>query len=603
MAKWFITAKRADFAGIGQKFGISPVLARLIRNRDIILEDDIQKYLTGTIEDLYDPFLLKGIKETVVILAGKIAEGALTRVIGDYDVDGICAAHILSKGLNKLSGNVDAVIPHRMKDGYGLSDNLIKTAHADGINTIITCDNGIAAAAQIKLAKELGMTVIVTDHHEVPFTSADESNRTFILPPADAIVDPKQPDCPYPFKQICGAMVALKVIEALFTHMNVTMTDELRDELRCLAAIATVCDVMELTDENRILVQYGLKHLKECANIGVRSLIEVNAIGDKKLSAYHLGFIIGPCLNATGRLDTAERALSLLSATEKREAMNIAADLKELNESRKEMTKKELDKAILLVEKMFHEQDTEAFHGENKAMDAVLVLFLPDCHESLAGIIAGRIRERFCRPTFILTKSEEEIKGSGRSIDAYDMYEEICKCKDLFTKFGGHKMAAGLSMQQENIAEFHRRLNEQTILTKEDFEEKIQIDIALPLSYVNPKLIKEIEYLEPFGAANPKPVFAQKDVSLLSGRIMGKSGRAAKYKVLSSEGTHHEILYFGEIADFDTFLTQKFGKEKAEQLYKANNQTEPMNINITYYPDIAVYKGNEEIRIVMHNFC
>lgn len=610
MAKWFVTTKKADFEGIAKEFGISPILARLIRNRDIIEVQDIRKYLHGTVEDLYDPFLLKGMEKTVSILKEKITSCARIRVIGDYDADGICGTHILVKGLRTLGALVDTVIPHRIKDGYGLSDTLITEAFEDKIDTIITCDNGIAAAKQIKLAKDLGLTVIVTDHHEVPFTSEDEpeesDSRVYLLPPADALVDPKQPDCAYPYKQICGATVALKVVEALYIHMGVTITKELRDEFICLAAIATVCDVMELGDENRIIVKYGLEQIKKCGNVGIRALIDVNGIDDKKLSVYHIGFIIGPCLNAAGRLDTAERALSLLNTEDSREAANIANDLKNINESRKEMTAKEVDKAIAIVEEMFHEGSKTMFHGEKKAIDSVLVIYLPDCHESLAGIIAGRLREHFSRPAFVLTNGEEDIKGSGRSIEAYNMYDEMCKCKELFIKFGGHKMAAGLSMKPENIEELRQLLNQNTTLTEDDFIEKVKIDIAMPLSYISPGLISEFKLLEPFGVANPKPVFAQKDLRLISGQTMGKSGRAAKYKVIDEDNKQYEILYFGDIEAFNKFLSENHSAEQMKKLYQYNQhhpELKPMKINITYYPDIAVYQGNESLRIVMQNYC
>ena len=587
-SNWFVAAKKADFDKIGQTFNVSPIIARLIRNRDIIGNEDIRKYLSATIDELYDPFLLKGMAEAVAILAEKIRVSASIRIIGDYDVDGICAAFILFKGLSALGGKADTVIPHRMKDGYGLNDNLILEAYEAEIDTVVTCDNGIAADAPIALAKEKGMTVIITDHHEAPE----------VLPPADAIVDPNQPDCPYPFKQICGGMVALKVIEALHTHLNTVLPEKLRKELRCMAAMATICDVMELRDENRILVKYGLSQMSECENKGLKALIEVNGIDSKKLTPYHIGFIIGPCINATGRLDTAERALSLLKATDYREAVLIANDLKNLNENRKEMTAKWVSEAIEMSEKMFHEDEKSMFHK-------VLVLYLPDCHESLAGIIAGRVRERFHRPTFILTDGEEEVKGSGRSIDAYHMYDEMCKLKDLFMKFGGHKQAAGLSMRPENIEKFRQAVNENADLNEDDFIEKINIDIAMPLSYITPQLIREFELLEPFGMANSKPLFAQKDIILLKGQLMGKTGRAAKYKVVDGEGQRFELLHFGDIAAFDLFLCERFSKEQKEKLYQTyqNFENSPMKISITYYPDMVTYKGQESIRIVMQHYC
>ncbi|MCL2050148.1 MAG: single-stranded-DNA-specific exonuclease RecJ [Lachnospiraceae bacterium] len=582
MTKWFITAKKADFDEIGRKFGISPIIARLIRNRDIIKEEDIRTYLNGTIEEMPDPFLLKGMDKTVTILAQKIHAHAPIRIIGDYDVDGICAAFILYKGLTFLGGNAETAIPHRMKDGYGLNENLILEAIEAGIDTIITCDNGISAIEPIKLAKEKGQTVIVTDHHE----SSE-------LPPADAIVDPWQPGCPYPFKKICGGTVALKVIEALYAHLAAEIPKVLHDELFCFAAIATICDVMELCGENRILVKYGLAHLRKCENLGLKALIEVSAIASEKITPYHIGFILGPCLNATGRLDTAERALNLLMAADYAEAIKLADELKNLNENRKEMTLKGFEASVRAVD-------------ETK-LSAVLVLYLKDLHESLAGIVAGRLRERYCRPVFVLTDDAlgEGIKGSGRSIPAYDMYQEMCKCKELFTKFGGHKQAAGLSMIPDNIEKFRQALNENAFLCEDDFIEKINIDIAMPLSYVTKELIQEFDFLEPFGNGNPKPLFAQKDITLLNGRVMGKAKRAAKYTISDNDGKKHYLLHFGDIEAFDNFLCEKFSAEQKEALYKGYylNNDSPLKISITYYPDLVSYKGKEEIRIVIKDYC
>ena len=615
MAKWFISAKKADFDEIGRKFSISPILARLIRNRDITSDEDIRKYLYGTVDEMYDPYLLKGMKETVNILATKLSESASIRIIGDYDADGIAAATILLKGLNNLGGNVDAVIPHRVKDGYGLNENLVTEAKEAGIDTIITCDNGISAVEQIKLAKEMGMTVIITDHHEVSFEIDETGLRLYHLPPADAIVDPWQVDCPYPYKQICGAMVALKVIEALFDHLGKPIPEVLHEELRCLAAIATVCDVMELCDENRILVKYALKHLHKCENVGLRALFEVTGVGNRpdgtlsrNISPYHIGFIIGPNLNATGRLDTAARALELLKTTDYREAVNIAGELKSLNESRKEMTQQGVEAAIAMVEEMSQECEaflpTGALARQFYRMDSVLVLYMPDIHESIAGIIAGRVRERYHRPTFILTLSEGEVKGSGRSIETYHMYDEMCKCRELFTKFGGHKQAAGFSMPVENIDKFRISLNQNSTLGADDFVEKVNIDIAMPLSYITPCLIDELNLLEPFGIANPKPVFAQKDITFLKGWVMGKSGRAARYKVCDVEGKKHDILYFGDIEAFDRFLCEKFSPEVKDDVYRGFSlkQNPPAVINITYYPDMVTYNGKEDIRIVMQHY-
>lgn len=598
MAKWVVVTKRADFEGIGRKFAISPVLARLIRNRDIVAEEDIRKYLSGTAEELYDPFLLKDMDRAVSILAEKIASGAAIRVIGDYDADGICATHILIKGITSLGGRADTAIPHRMKDGYGLNDHLIADAAQAGIDTVITCDNGIAAAPPIQAAKALGITVIVTDHHEVPFEEGEDGKRVYVLPAADAVVDPKQEGCPYPCKQICGGVVAVKVVEALFRHMGQAIPAVLQEEIRCLGAFATICDVMELRDENRILVKYGLERMRRSANLGLRALIEVNGIREERLSPYHVGFVLGPCINATGRLDTAERALALLGATDYREAMALAADLKNLNESRKEMTRAMVEEAVHMVASGKQEDQGEREYQSDK----VLVLYLPHCHESLAGIVAGRVREHFGKPTFVLTDAEEEAKGSGRSIEAYDMYAEMCKCKELFIKFGGHKQAAGLSIKKENIGRLRQQLNENAVLTEADFEENIRIDIAMPLSYVSTELIRELDKLAPFGNGNTKPVFAQKQIRLIRGSVMGKNRNVGKYTIADADGRKFEMIYFGDVEAFHEFLAGRYSREAVARLYEGGALV-PMEISIAYYPDINSYQGKENIQIVMRGYC
>ena len=553
MAKWMVAAKKADFDKIAEKYHITPVMARIMRNRDLVEDADIEKYLHGNLEDLYDPLLMKGMKKAAEIIAEKIAEGARIRVIGDYDVDGICASYILITGLCMLGGNADTVIPHRIKDGYGLNEALVRDAAAEGVDTIVTCDNGIAAAPQIALAKELGMTVVVTDHHEVPFEEK-EGERTYLLPKADAVVDPKQQGCGYPFPGICGAVVALKLVQALFDRfgekeMPQSKRAEIMEEMFSFAALATVCDVMELRDENRIIVKYGLEFLGKTKNSGLRALLMVNGIEEKALSPYHAGFIIGPCMNATGRLDTAKRALELFSSKDWREAVTIAGDLKNLNDSRKQMTEEGLQAAIRQVE------------GSEIQKDRVLVVYLPDCHESLAGIIAGKVREKYGKPAFVLTKGEDGVKGSGRSIEAYHMYDEISACKELFTRYGGHKMAAGLSLPDEASVEvFRKRLNESCRLTDDDFEEVIHIDVPMPLFYANKEFIRELSCLEPFGTGNPRPLFARKGIRLLSGRKLGKNRNVGKYRIEDEAGNGYEMIYFGDMERFDLFLSEKFGR-------------------------------------------
>lgn len=588
MEKWFVAAKKADFNAWSKKLNISPVTARIIRNRDIFSEEEAEKYVNGTFLDMYPPELMVDMEEAAAIIERKIRSGKKLRVIGDYDVDGIMASHILTKGLRALAAEVDTVIPHRVRDGYGLNEQLITDAFTDGVNTIITCDNGIAAAPQIALAVSKNMTVVVTDHHEVPYTE-ENGQRVELLPPAAAVVDPKREDCTYPYKNICGAVVAYKLIALLLRRagMEPEQKQGLLDEFLQLAAVATVCDVMELLDENRIIVKEGLQRMQRCPCEGIRALLAVNGIEQEKLSAYHLGFVIGPCLNATGRLDTAARALALLSADDRRTAVQAAEELKEMNDSRKLMTMQGLEKAVAYVE-------------ENAiAQDKVLVVYLPDCHESLAGIVAGRLREKYGRPVFVLTRAEDGVKGSGRSVEGYDMYASMTACKTLFTKFGGHKMAAGLSMREEDIPALQKQLNETCSLTEEDFIEKVHIDVPMPLAYADKKLAEELQILEPFGTANPKPLFACKEVHFLSGKKMGAKENFARYRV-EHEGKGYEVVYFGGLEKFHAFLTEKFGEGAEEALYRGGCD---YCLSITYQLGINSYRGRSEVQILMQHFC
>lgn len=588
MAKWFVAAKKADFNKIAKEYRIDPVLARIIRNRDVIEEDEIRRYLKGGREDFYAPELLKDMDKAVSLLCRKIKEGSKIRVIGDYDADGICSSYILLKGLSTCLANVDTVIPHRVRDGYGLNDSLIEEAHGEGVDTIVTCDNGIAAASQISHAKELGMTVIVTDHHEIPYEEDTQGRRAYLIPEADAVVNPKQEECTYPYKNICGGVVAYKVIQELFSRLSPENGEEVQEELLEIAAFATVCDVMELRDENRILVKCGLENMRHTRNEGLKALIDVCGLTGKPLSAYHIGFVLGPCMNATGRLDTAKRALLLLSSKERSEAVKIAEELKNLNDSRKELTLEGTEQAIAYIE------------SESRKEDKVLVIYLPECHESLAGIIAGRIREKYGKPAFVLTKGEEGVKGSGRSIESYHMYEQMSVCKEYFTRYGGHKMAAGLSMEESDIESFRKKINESCILTEEDFEEKVHIDVAMPFSYLTKELIKELDLLEPFGVGNPKPVFAQKNVRIISERIMGKNKNVGKYSVCDEAGQSYEMIYFGDLEKFHDFLMQRVEGETFSRLQRG--QTVDIPIHITYYPSLNTYAGKETIQIVMQNY-
>lgn len=608
MAKWMLAAKKADFDAIAQKFHISPVLARILRNRDLVTEEEIDRFLNGTLADLHDPSLLKGIQEASQCLFQKIGQKVKIRIIGDYDVDGVCSSYILLRGLRLLGADVDTVIPHRMKDGYGLNDHLIEQAKEDGIDTILTCDNGIAAADQIRLANTCGMDVIVTDHHEVPYEEQN-GERIYRLPEAVAVIDPKQEDCPYPYKQICGAVVAYKLIQYLLREaqnsgwigqdgepVSKEASQELLQELLSFTALATVCDVMELRDENRILVREGLKEMTKTTNYGLKALLQVNDLYGKPLSPYHAGFVIGPCLNATGRLDTAKRALELFDAPTLQEAAMIAADLKSMNESRKQMTEDGVKLATQQVE-------------QELSGDDILVVYLPDCHESLAGIIAGRIREKYHKPAFVLTSAEEGVKGSGRSIEAYSMYEEMNKVKELFARFGGHRQAAGLTLaaedgfSDEQLADrFRRALNANSTLTSEDFEEVVHIDVPLPLQLADRKFLTELEKLEPFGTGNPKPLFARKQISILSMAKHGKTGKYRRIRIADEQGNLYQAVYFGDGEEMDRYLIQKYGEERLMQGYRGGLMQGQMEIGMVYSPQVNSYNGRESIQILIQYY-
>ena len=585
MENWVLLRKGADFQHISEKFHISPRVASLIRNRDVIGDDAIEKYLNGTIADLYDGMLMKDMDKAVAVLGEKIKENVKIRIIGDYDIDGIQSTYILLEGFRMLGADVDSDIPDRMKDGYGLNRNLIDRALEADVDTIITCDNGIAAAEEIAYAKSMGMTVVVTDHHEVPYTEIG-GERRYILPEADAVVDPKQEDCTYPFKGLCGAAVAYKLVEALMEAMGKDAEDA--DYLMENVAIATIGDVMDLVDENRIFVKQGLDMLKRTENLGLKALMGCTGVNVDKLSPYHIGFVIGPCMNASGRLDTAKRALELLEAKKVAEADLLAGDLKALNDSRKDMTAQAVEEAFIQVE-----------NSELKNAD-VLVVYLPECHESLAGIVAGRIREKYYRPVFVLTKGAEGLKGSGRSIETWHMYEGLNRVKHLLSKFGGHKMAAGLSMPEENLEQFRKEINEKSGITPEDLNEKIAIDMQLPFECVNEKFIGELAVLEPFGKGNARPVFAEKQVQVESARILGKNKNVLKLQVKDLHGTRMDAMYFGDVNTFVEYVREKFGDIACECLLRGHGHGIVMAF--TYYPDINEYQGVRTPQIVIQNY-
>ena len=570
MEKWMVYNKKADFQKIGSEFGIDPVIARFIRNRYIQDMKEIRSYLYGTLAEIPSPWKMKDMERAVQILQKKITQKKKIRIIGDYDIDGVTATCILLKGLKRLNANVDTYIPDRVKDGYGMHEQLIDKALEDGIDTILTCDNGIAAAAEIEYAKKEGLTVIVTDHHDIPFRDT-EDGRIWIIPKADAVVNPKQNDCLYPNKNICGAVVAWKLIWALYERLGID-SDEIWDFLE-LAAIATVGDVMDLQGENRIIVKEGLKKLSSTSFEGLKALICVNNLEGAEITAYHVGFVIGPCINASGRLDTAARSLELLLADNMEDAMKLADDLYDLNQSRKAMTEQGKEQAIQSIEE------------NNLGKDRVLVVYLPDCHESLAGIIAGRIREAYNKPVFVLTKGVDGVKGSGRSIEAYSMYEELVKCSDLLTQFGGHPMAAGLSMEEKNVELFRRRLNDNCTLTEQDLIPKIMIDVPMPISYLSKKLTEQLKVLEPFGKGNSKPLFAQKNLRAVGIRVLGRNRNVAKMLLIDENGIKMDAVYFGEAQEFVDFV-------------QAHD-----TISVTYYPEINVFQGRENLQVVIKNYC
>lgn len=562
---WMLRTRRADFAAVAERFHITPVTARIIRNREVVEDKDIERYLHGTVRDLYDPHLLKDMDRAAALILEKIGEGAPIRIVGDYDIDGVCSTYLLYKGISRCGGKVSYQIPERIRDGYGINESIIRKADADGVDTIVTCDNGIAALGEISLAKELGMTVVVTDHHEVPL-GADGAQ---VLPAADAVVNPKQEGCEYPFKEICGGVVAYKLVQVLYELAGVPAREW--EDLLEFAAIATVGDVMKLQDENRIIVRWGLRQMPRSRSLGLKALVEACGLDIHALTAYHIGFVIGPCLNASGRLQTARLALELLLCEQETAARVMAEELKALNEERKTMTQEGVEEALLQVESQWEQ-------------DRVLVVFLPDCHESLAGIIAGRVREAWNRPTFVLTRSEGCVKGSGRSIEAYHMYQALCGAQDLLLKFGGHHMAAGFSLREEDVDGFRRRLNEQAQLQPEDFVSKVWIDVAMPLEYISEKLVAELKILEPFGQGNEKPQFAQKNLNIRSVRVLGKNRNAVKLALVTEQGLAMDGMLFTE---GDRFLAEVEGKH---------------TIDVVYYPDVNEYNGNRTLQIVIREY-
>lgn len=585
MEKWIEIRKGGNFMEMAKKYGIDPLIARIIRNRDIIDEKEITEYLYGGKEALHNPHLLKDVDKAAEIIAEGIAEKKAMRIIGDYDIDGVNATYILLDGIRRCGGNVDAAIPDRMKDGYGINEHLIEQALSDGKELLITCDNGIAAINEINFAKEKGMTVVVTDHHEIPYRNA-EQGKEFLRSNADAIVNPKQADCPYPCKGICGAVVAWKLVQVLYERMDIPVEEA--DIFIENAGFATVGDVMDLTGENRILVKLGLKALEHTKNPGMKALIAKNKISDKPLSAYHIGFVLGPCINASGRLDTAKRSLELLLERDEVKASALAGELVELNESRKYMTQQETQKALEQIEK------------EGREKDKVLVVYLPECHESLAGIIAGRIREAYQRPVFVLTRGEEGVKGSGRSIEAYSMFDKMTEVAELFTKYGGHPMAAGLSMREEDIDKLREQLNQKAELSEEDMAEVVRLDAVLPMSYFTVDTIRQLSVLEPCGKSNTKPVFADRNIKITRAGIVGVNRNVLKLHLLDSRGNPVAGVYFGEVEKLLTFLSEKFGSEEVDAAMHGRENS--IQFAAVYEPAVDTYSGRESVQAIIRRF-
>lgn len=585
MEKWIETRKGADFAAIAARYGIDPVIARIIRNRDIVTEEELEAYLHGDITNLSDPHQMKDMDLAVDLLIEKIGQGKKIRIIGDYDIDGVNATYILLKALQKSGAHVDYAIPDRMKDGYGINEHLIEKAFTDQVDTIITCDNGIAALEAIAFAKLNQMTVIVTDHHDIPYLE-ENGVRIYKRSEADAIINPKQADCPYPYKELCGAAVAFKFVQVLYEKLQID--GDAVEEFIENAAFATIGDVMNLTGENRILVKEGLKAIRHTRNLGMQALIAQNKLDSSHINTYHIGFVLGPCLNASGRLDTAEYALELLMSTDASQAAALASQLVDLNDQRKALTSRQLEEALQQIE------------CEQLDAEKVMVVYLPDCHESLAGIIAGRIRERYYRPVFVLTRGEDGIKGSGRSIEEYSMYDEMNQVSELFTKFGGHPMAAGLSMEEKNLMEFRRRINAQCKLTKDDMMEKIRIDVPLPIGYGEVALIEQLKLLEPCGKGNTKPVFADRGVRIRNARVLGKNRNVLKMELAGSGGSNKKAVYFGDADAFLNQLADQFGREQVDAVLKgAGNQIE---ISIIYDLTIDNYNGAYDPQVIIRRY-
>ena len=587
MSKWMMKRIGADYGTLSKKLGVDPVLVRLMVNRGLSTYEEMEEYLHPTLDCFSDPHLFADMENACELLLEAIDEGVKIRVVGDYDVDGIMSTYILITAIKEAGGNVDYAVPDRMIDGYGINPDMVRSAYDQGVRFIITCDNGIAAAPAVNLAKELGMTVVVTDHHEVPFELEDDGvTKKQILPNADAVVDPKREDCSYPFKGICGAQVAWKLVEVLYEFIG--MEKEESDKFLQFAAIATVCDVMELKGENRATVYHGIKAIEGTSNVGLRALIARTELSEKSLSCYHLGFVIGPCLNASGRLDTAAKAIELLMEENQAKALAMANELVELNSERKAMTQTGIDKARKLIE------STEI------SKDRVLVIYIPELHESLAGIVAGRIRESYNKPVLVITDAEDGAKGSGRSIPAYNMFEELTAVKDIFTKYGGHPMAAGISLPKDKIDELRSRLNENCKLTEDDMQEVINIDCDMPLGYITEELVDSIDLLAPFGTGNSKPLFALKDIPVRQATYIGKEGQYLRLVLGTEKGQNLTALMFRNVPEFEDAVREKYGESNLQALFSGRDTG--VKMDIVYEPSINEFRGQRSVQILIEQF-
>lgn len=588
MEKWVLMAKRADFKAIGEKFGISPVLARLMVNRGIKDDEAVRKYLHGGLEDLYEPRTMKDIEKAASLIAAAAEKGEKIAIASDFDVDGIFSGFILYEAFKKLGACPEILTPDRTTEGYGLNERIVMEAYEKGIRLIVTCDNGIAAFEPIALAKSLGMTVVVTDHHDIPYEEDGNGQRKNLVSEADAIVNPKQPDCAYPFKKLCGAGVAFKLVQVLYENSAAERSCLI--ELVQYAAIATVADVMDLEDENRIFVKYGLRQLADTRNIGLRALIQACKLNPERISAYHIGFVIGPCFNAAGRLETVKIAFDLLMSTNEERAAAIAGELRDLNESRKEMTVKGFEQAVDMIE------------NSQLKNDKVLLVLLENCHESLVGIIAGRIKEKYHRPVIVFTKVDNQmIKGSARSIEAYNIFEELMRCKELLSKFGGHPMAAGMSLPEENFEALREKLNSECRLTEEDLTPVVKIDVAMPVGYITENFVEQLELLEPFGKGNLKPVFAEKHFRVIKAAVLGKNHNVLKMTVCNEANSMIEAMYFGDIDAFNKFIADEYGQAAADGIYHGTGAQ--IDIALTYYPSVNEYMGIRKLQIIIQNYC